>query len=124
MTDDRVKPVEDLGLLIEWPDQEGLVSASLNDNLSRLRDESEKAMNITIGVIHSMANKISKAIDVIEDEVRPDEMEIEFSIKLELEGGSVVPLVAKTTSGGQFNIKFKWTLEKNNRPRVLIKENS
>jgi len=39
------------------------------------------------------------------------------------EGGMVVPMITKTTAGGQFNIKFKWTLEKPNRPTVLVSEN-
>jgi hypothetical protein len=32
-------------------------------------------------------------------------------------------MIAKTTAGGQFNIKFKWILEKPNRPTVLVSEN-
>ena len=123
MSDEGVQPQESLDLFIEWPEQEGLVKASLGDNLDRLREESQKAMNITMSVIHAMADKVSKAIDAIEDEVRPNEMEIEFSIKLDLEGGTVVPLIAKTTAGGQFNVKFKWLLEKPNRPTVLVSEN-
>jgi hypothetical protein len=123
MSDENATPVESLDLFIEFPDQEGLVKASLGDGLERLKNESEKAMNITMGVIHTMADKISKAIDTIEDEIRPNEMEIEFSIKLDIEGGSVFPMIAKTTAGGQFNIRFKWTLEKTNRPTVLVSEN-
>jgi hypothetical protein len=122
MSIESVTPLEDLDLYIEWPDQEGLVQASLGDNLERLKAESQKAMNITMSVFHVMANRISKAIDAIEDEVRPDEMEVEFSLKLDVEGGSVIPMIAKTTAGGQFNIKFKWAIEKLNRPTVLISE--
>ena len=122
MSEESVIPVESLDLFIEWPNQEGLVRASLGDSLERLKEESEKAMNITMGVIHVMAHKIGKAIDTIEDEIRPDELEVEFSLKLDLEGGSVIPMVAKTTAGGQFNIKFKWAIEKPNRPTVLVSE--
>ena len=111
-----------MDLFIEWPGQEGLVTASLADGLERLKEESQKAINITMGVIHLMAERISKTIDTIEDEIRPHEMEVEFSLKLDLEAGAVVPMIAKTTSGGQFNIKFKWTLEKPNRPTVLVSE--
>lgn len=123
MSEENVRPIENLDLFIEWPDQEGLVKASLGDNLERLKEESQKAMNITMSVIHIMADKVSKTIDIIDDEVRPNEMEIEFSIKLDLEAGTVVPMIAKTTAGGQFNIKFKWMLEKPNRPTVLVSEN-
>jgi len=80
-------------------------------------------MNVTMGVIRTMADRVSRTIETIEDKTRPDEMEIEFCLKLDLEGGTVVPMIAKTTAGGQFNIKFKWTLEKPNRPTVLVSEN-
>ena len=122
MQTENENPARDLDLFIEWPGQEGLVTASLADGLERLKEESQKAINITMGVIHLMAERISKTIDTIEDEIRPHEMEVEFSLKLDLEAGAVVPMIAKTTSGGQFNIKFKWTLEKPNRPTVLVSE--
>lgn len=123
MSEQGLPSWKDLHLFIEWPNRQGLENASLEDNLEHLREESQKAMNITMGVIHVMADKVSTAIDAIEDEIRPDEMEFEFSLKLDLEGGTVVPMIAKTTTGGQFNIKFKWTLEKPNRPTVLVSEN-
>lgn len=123
MSKTEALPQEELTIFIEWPDQEGLVRASLGDGFERLKEESEKAMNLTMGVIRVMADKVAKAIDTIEDEVRPNEMEVEFSLKLDLEGGTVVPIIAKTTAGGQFNIKFKWMLEKPNRPSVLVSEN-
>lgn len=123
MSEESAKQQDEFDLLVEFPDQEGIVRASLGDGIEKLKAESEKAMNITMGVIRVMADRVSKTIETIEDKARPDEMEIEFSLKLELEGGAIVPMVAKTTAGGQFNIKFKWTLEKPNRPTVLVSEN-
>lgn len=123
MTENTAKQLEEFELFIEFPEQDGVVQASLNDGVERLKAESEKAMNLTMSVIRTMADRVSKTIETIEDEARPDEMEIEFSLKLDLEGGTVVPKIAKTTAGGQFNIKFKWTLEKPNRPTVLVSEN-
>ncbi len=124
MSEDTVKQHEEFDLYVEFPNQEeGIVRASLGDGVERLKSESEKAMNVAMGVIQVMADKVGKAIDLIEDEIRPNEMEVEFSLKLDVEGGTVVPMIAKTTAGGQFNIKFKWTLEKPNRPTVLVSEN-
>ncbi len=123
MSDDTVGQQEDFDLFIEFPDQEGVVQASLSEGVERLKTESEKAMNVTMSVIRTMADRVSRTIETIEDKTRPDEMEIEFCLKLDLEGGTVVPMIAKTTAGGQFNIKFKWTLEKPNRPTVLVSEN-
>ena len=124
MPEDEVAPQEELDLYIEWPDQDGLENASLGDNLERLKKESQKAMKITMGVIQLMASRVSNSSQELEDKARPDEREIAFSLKLDLEGGTVVPMVAKTTAGGQFNIKFKWTFEKPNRQTVLVSENN
>lgn len=108
MTNDKLKTQEELDLFVEFQGQEGgVVQASLGENVQRLKEESEKAMNFTMSVIRVMADKVGKAIDTIEDEIRPDEMEVEFSLKLDLEDGTVIPMIAKTTAGGQFNIKFK-----------------
>lgn len=123
MTEESVMPQDEVEVFIEFPDQEGLVKASLGDGLEHLKAESEKAMNVTMSVIRVMADKVAKAIDTIEDEIRPNEMEVEFSLKLDIEGGTVIPMIAKTTAGGQFNIRFMWTLEKPNRPTVLVSEN-
>jgi hypothetical protein len=123
MSGESIKTQNEVDIFIEWPEQEGLIRASLGDGLDRLKDESQKAMNITMGVIRTMAENVSQTIDTIEDKIRPDEMEIQFSLKLDLEGGTVVPMIAKTTAGGQFNIKFKWNLEKPNRPTVFVSEN-
>ena len=123
MSDDTVRQKEEIDLFVEFPDQEGVVQASLGDGVERLKSESEKAMNLTMSVIRAMADRVSKTIETIEDKTRPDEMEIEFSLKLDVEGGTVIPMIAKTTAGGQFNIKFKWMLEKPNHPTVLVSEN-
>jgi hypothetical protein len=120
-TDDAI-PQENFDLFIEFPDQEGVQFASLSSGADKLKQESEKAMNITMGVIRLMADRVSKTIDSIEDEIRPDEIEIEFSLKLDVEAGSVFPMIAKSTTGGQFNIKFKWTVEKPDRPTVYVSE--
>jgi hypothetical protein len=110
-------------IIIEWPDQYGIQQASISDNFEKLKEDSQKAMNLAMGSIQTMAYKISHTIHGIELAARPDEVEVEFSIKLDLEGFTVVPMVAKTTAGGQFTVKFKWTIEKPDQPKVLISAN-
>jgi hypothetical protein len=114
--------IEDLS--IEWPTTGNFTQASVGDSLSQLKAESQKAINISMGVIRAMAHKISRTIENIENDVRPDEVEVEFSIKLELEGGAIVPMVAKTTAGGQFTVTFKWTLDKPQTAHVLVNPGS
>lgn len=123
MTDQDAVPVEEFDILIEWPQTQGVVRASVSSNLDELKKESQRAMNVAVGVIRAMSRRIARAMDDLDEKTRPDEMEVEFSLKLDLEGGAVVPMVAKTTAGGQFNIKFKWTLDKPKRATVLVSEN-
>jgi len=123
MSDKLVNPPDELDLFIEWPEKQGVVQAGIGDNLEGLKAESQKAINITLGVIRSMAYRITKTIDDLKYNTRPDEVEVEFSLKLDLEGGVIIPMVAKTTAGGQFNIKFLWKLDKPQRTSVLVSEN-
>lgn len=96
-------------ILIEWPeDQYGIHQASIDESMKQLREESQKAMNIAMSSIRAMAYKVSRTIHEIEQDARPDEVEVAFSLKLDLEGGAVVPMVAKTTAGGQFTVTFRW----------------
>jgi len=122
MSDKIVNPPDEFDLFIEWPEKQGVVQAGIGESLDDLKTETQKAINITLGVIRSMAYRITKTIDDMEYNTRPDEVEVEFSLKLDLEGGVIMPMVAKTTTGGQFNIKFMWKLEKPQRASVLVSE--
>jgi hypothetical protein len=116
---------EKIQIYFEWPDQYGIHKASIgSDAVEKLKEQSEKAMNLAMGSIHQMADKISSSIKAVERGSRPDEVEVEFGIKLDLEGGSVVPLVAKTTAGGQFTIHFKWKIEKPEEAHVLVEKSA
>ncbi len=115
---------EELDIFIEWPDQYGIRRASVGESIDKLKDESQKALNMAMGTIREMAFRVSQSIKEMGTEARPDEVEVEFSIKLECEGGAVVPLVAKTTAGGQFNIRFKWSVEKPEKPAAIIRPNA
>ncbi len=108
-------------IYIEWPDQYGLHKASIDDDLQKLKEKAQKGLNIAMGTIQDMANRVSSAIREINEDVCPDEVEVEFSIKLELEGGTVLPLVAKTTSGGQFNVKFIWKMEEPPQTKIFVR---
>jgi hypothetical protein len=107
-------------ILIEWPEAQGIQKAAIRGQLDQVKEESQRAMNIAMGSIRVMAGRVSQAIHEIEREALPDEVEVEFSLKLDFEGGAVIPMVAKTTAGGQFTVKFKWLLEKPDQVRVLI----
>jgi hypothetical protein len=112
---------EDLQIYIEITDQYGARRTVIGDGVEKLKEQSEKAMNLAMGSIRQMADRISNSIKEVDRASRPDEVEVEFSIKLEVEGGAVVPMVAKTTAGGQFTVRFKWNIEKQEAAHVLVK---
>jgi nitrate/nitrite-specific signal transduction histidine kinase len=111
------EPVE---ILVEWPEQEGLVETSLRGGFEAVKDEAEKALNLAMGSIRMMAYRVSKTIQDIEQDARPDEVEVEFSIKLDCESGAVIPMIAKTSAGGQFTVKFKWALENPEQAKLYV----
>ncbi|MCU0486495.1 MAG: hypothetical protein MUC85_10370 [Anaerolineales bacterium] len=117
------EPFEPIEVLIEFPEQEGRMQASLGDRFGVMRAESEKAMNLAMGAIRSMAYKVSRTVRLLEHETRPDEVEVGFSLKIDLEAGTVVPVVAQTTVGGQFSVKFLWKLEKPEQVKVMVSQN-
>jgi hypothetical protein len=122
MEGDHIQSEDEVVLFIEWSNHPAIVQAGLGEDLDRVKKEAQKALEITTSVIRSMAYRMAKTIDEIKEQARPDDVEVEFSVKLDLEGGVIVPMVAKTTTGGQFNIKFRWMLEKPIRATVLVSE--
>ena len=113
--DDEIAPI----ILFDI-ERGGLQEVSLTEDLTKLQQESEKALNLALGTVRLMAGRLSKTIRELERDVMPDEAEIEFSVKLELESGSLVSTVTKVSGGGQLNVKFKWTIDRPDEPTVLI----
>ncbi len=122
-------PDQGVELLIEVEDSgAGFRRAGLDDRLEEIRKHSEIALNLTTGTIRSAARHFHEAIRSIDETVRPDEVEFEFGIKLEIQGSLETPqlaaFIAKGSVGGsagsQFTVKFRWNVEKPERAKVLI----
>lgn len=106
----------------------GLHKAGIGDRLEDVRKYSEVAMNLTSGMIHSAAHHFHQAIMDIDEKVRPHEIEVEFGVKVEVQGtvetsqltAVIVKGGASGTAGGQFTVKFKWNVERPNRAKILL----
>mgnify|MGYP001394947104 CR=1 FL=1 len=106
----------------------GFRRAGIEDRLEQVRKYSEVALNLTTGTIRSAAQHFHAAIASIEEQVRPHEVEVEFGIRLEIQGNLETPqlaaFIAKGSVGGsagsQFTVKFKWNVEKPDRAKVLV----
>lgn len=107
-------------ILIEWPGQQpGAVRASRAERLEAVQEQSQKALNLAMGIIRGMAYRIAQTMDKFEDKVRPNEAEVEFGITLDAEVGA---MLAKASTGAQIKIKLKWTIEQPKAATVLISE--
>ncbi len=113
---------EDENILIEWPNDEGgIQKASKNsDNIYRMQEQAERAINIAMGNIRSMARRVAITMEQLDDKVRPDEAAVEFGINLDAEAGA---FLAKASSGAQLKITLKWNIEQPERPKVSISRN-
>jgi hypothetical protein len=107
-------------ILIEWHDDEsGIEKASLDENLEAMKNQSEKAINMAMGQIRVMARRVAHAMNDLEDKVCPDEVAIEFGINLDAEVGA---FVAKASTGAQLKVKFKWTIEQPQHPKINVSD--
>ena len=97
---------------------------ALSDSLGQLKQQSEVAMNLTLGTIRLAADRFARAIREIERDALPEEVEVEFGVTLELEGGvdSGLPVafIAKGTAGAQFLVRMRWEVDKPQQTQVLI----
>jgi hypothetical protein len=119
-----MEDIDDIQILVEWSNQPEV------QKLSRARmdretwqKEAEKAINLAMGMIQGMAYEVSKTIREMRQESCPSEVEVEFSVKLEMEGGMVLPMVAKTSTGGQLTVKLRWDVEKPAPPSPVLLPN-
>jgi hypothetical protein len=107
-------------ILIEWPESYTVRGGGVRKSLEDIQAESEMAFNMAMGAIRLMAVRMAKTVREIERDAMPDEVAIEFALKLDIEAGAVVPIVAKTSTGGQFTVKFMWKIVLPEEARVLV----
>ena len=69
-----------------------------------IQEGSEKAINDAMNTIYNTATRINRTIKALE--VKPDQVEVEFSIKIVAEAGAII---AKTS--GEANFKVKLTMK-------------
>ncbi len=122
MTDNatpEASPEDDFTILIQWHDgsDDGYEPAAGGDIPETLKKESEKALNMAMGTVRSMAYRVSKTMNSIDAKIRPDEAEIEFGVNLDMETGA---WLAKTSAGAQLSVKLKWKIEQAKRPVIEI----
>ena len=114
-------PVEETVILIEWPrgGRGDVEKASAKEQMERVSQQSERAINLAMGTIRSMAYRIARTIEGIEEKTRPDEAEIEFGLNLDAEAGA---FLARASTGAQISVKLKWNIEQPRKAKVLLSE--
>jgi hypothetical protein len=119
---DNCEPVDiaEETIIIDWATSErGMQRVSrTSDTFRKMKEQSDRALNIAMGNIRSMAWRVTKTMDELEDNARPDEAEVEFGLNLDAEAGSIL---AKASAGAQLTVKLKWKIEQPERPEFLIR---
>ncbi|OQY29699.1 MAG: hypothetical protein B6I38_07950 [Anaerolineaceae bacterium 4572_5.1] len=114
----ETNPEEDFTILIQWADgKSGQRLAAGGGVPEKLKEKSETALNMAMGTMRSMAYRVSKTMNKMDDKIRPDEAEIEFGVNLDMESGA---WLAKTSVGAQMTVKLKWNIEQAKRPTIEI----
>ncbi|MCP4426896.1 MAG: hypothetical protein GY803_20600 [Chloroflexi bacterium] len=93
----------DMTIFVDFPDQTGLVQASLGDNVAEWLGKSNEALDKAMATIVGMAHRAAQLRDRIPDEFT--QAEIEFGVKLDYEAGA---LLAKAGAEGSISVKLTW----------------
>lgn len=110
---------ENFSIQVQWPSEDGYITrVARGGDEQELKARAQIALNLAMGTIGTMSYRVSKAINALEDKVRPNEAEIEFGINLDAEAGA---LLAKASAGAQLTVKLKWLVEQPERPKIIVK---
>ena len=68
-------------------------------------ENAERALDQAMGLIHSCADRISRAVSSLHQSTRPKEVEATFGVKFSTEAGAIL---AKASTEANIEIKLKW----------------
>jgi hypothetical protein len=91
-------------ILIDFKSRSGLVETSL-PKFEDLAKKSTKALEKAKGVIHYMSEYAISTINSIEEQNRPNKIEMEFGIDFDLEADV---LIAKSNLQSSIKVKLTW----------------
>ncbi|HNT76131.1 MAG TPA: CU044_2847 family protein [Anaerolineae bacterium] len=91
-------------VLVEFAPQAGVrqVGIDLTDPKA-LAEKSAHALNVAMGTIRAMAERVTATIDGISD--KPTEVSVEFGLKLDAEAGAYI---AKASAEAGFTVTLTW----------------
>jgi hypothetical protein len=92
----------DAPVLVEFAPRPGVQQVALTP--ADMAEKSEKALDSAMNTIHQMAGRVSAALDTLAEH-RPNEVEVEFGLKLDAEAGA---LIAKAGIEASVNVKLTW----------------
>ncbi len=81
----------DFPIQVQWASEGGrVVQVSRSGDDPEIQARAQKALNLAMGTIRAMAYRVSRAVQSLEDQGRPDEAEIEFGVNLDAEAGALL----------------------------------
>jgi hypothetical protein len=104
---------QDITILVEFPDRPGVRAVSLKDSAEELAEKSAQAIDKAMDTVRGMAVRSVKAVKDLTDP--PDNIEVEFGIKLDAEAGA---MVAKASTEASFNVTLSWQREVKTEAKV------
>ena len=110
---------EETIIIIDWATSErGMKRVTrAGDAFKKMQAEADQALNIAMGNIRSMAQRVTKPMDQLEDHARPNEAEVEFGLNLDAEAGA---FLTKASAGAQLKVKLKWSIDQPQKSEVIV----
>src|SRR5690348_6133792 len=92
---------------VDEPESEGTVRAGRGDTIINANETLEKALNKVLPVTKSIVEKLRSIGN------KPDEIEINFGVKLSTAAGAVI---ASASAEANFDVTVRWTGKKEEAP--------
>jgi len=97
-------------ILVEFEPQPGVRQVSrfgdlTKEQIEKLAARSEYALEHAMGTIQAMAHRVTETVRAIKLSERPDEVAVEFGLKLDAEAGAYL---AKAGGEAGFKVQLKW----------------
>mgnify|MGYP006303911125 FL=1 len=113
MTETTIRD-DEATILVEFEPQPGVRQVSrfgdlTKDQIEKLAERSEYALDRAMETVRAMAHRVTETVREIKLSERPDEVAVEFGLKLDAEAGAYI---AKAGGEAGFKVMLKWEREK------------
>lgn len=117
---ERSNVLDDQLIIIELQPNSIRGTQDVSINIENIASRSEQALSRALGSIRGLAERLNDSLSMVDESSRPDEVKIEFGLKLTTDASA---LVVNSGAEGQFTVTLKWIHDKDRQtPNTQFRE--